>query len=261
MGDHITSPGNPLVDIDTVEGGTDTTNVTLKVTFSSDTVISSVVGFIDLDTDQDRTTGITPHANPLIPGTTQDLGVDFFLSLFGLPFGGPVDVVNARTGAPVGSVPATIVGQTLEGTIPLAMLGKDDGALNVGMVLGNLSQPTDAAPNGGHGAILARGKAIISPGASTLVTTQLFDLVFILDTFGDPITGVSISMDGADITAAVMGIPSVLGSTPTGQLTARLPGIGAAQFRVGSHTLSTVVTTPSGTFGDAVTYEVIPNIE
>ena len=153
LGDHITSPGNPIVDIDMVEGGTNGTSVTLKVHFSPDTVMSEVVGFIDLDTDQNPATGIPPNANVFIPGTMQDIGVDFFLSLFNLPFGGPVDVFDAITGVLVGSVPATIVGQSLEITVPLAMLGGDDGAMDVGMVLGNAPQPTDAAPNVGHGAV------------------------------------------------------------------------------------------------------------
>jgi len=154
LGDHITSPGNPIVDIDMVEGGTDGTDVTLKITFSPDTMMSEVVGFIDLDTDQNPATGIPASANLFIPGTMQDIGVDFLLSLFNLPFGGPVEVLNTITGAFVGSVPAIIVGQTLEITIPLAILRGDDGAMDVGMVLGNLPQPTDAAPNVGHGTIL-----------------------------------------------------------------------------------------------------------
>ena len=107
----------------------------------------------------------------------------------------------------------------------------------------------------------APGKAIISPGSSTLVTMQVLDLVFILDTFGDSITSIRISLNGADITAAVMEIPPVLGSTPTEQLTARLLGVGAAQLGPGLHTLSIVVTTPAGTFGNSMTYEVIPNME
>lgn len=261
LGDHITSLGNAIVDIVMVEGGTDGTDVTLKVTFSPDTVMSQVVGFIDLDTDRNPATGIPPNANIYIAGTLQDIGVDFFLSLFNLPFGGPVDVLNAITGVLVGSGPATIVGQALEITVPLTMLGGGNGTMHVGMVLGNFSQPTDAAPNVGHGTILPPGRAIISPGSSTLVTTQVFDVVFIIDTFGHPITSGSISLNGVDITAAVLGFPPVIGSTPGGQLTARLPGIGTALVRPGSHTLSIVLTTQAGTFGDAVMYEVITNTE
>jgi len=261
LGDHITSPGNPIVDIATVEGGTDGTNVTLRITFSPNTVMSQVVGFVDLDTDQNPQTGIEPDANFFIPGTIQDVGVDFFLSLFNLPFGGPVDIFDAMTRALVGSVPATIVGQTLEITVPLSMLGGDNGAMDVGMVLGNILQPTDAAPNVGHGTILPVGKATISPAPSALVTTQVIDVVFIIDPFGKPVTGVSIVLDGRDITAAVLVIPPVIGHTSDGQLTGRLRGIGAALLGPGSHTLSITVTTAAGSFGDTVTYTVIPNTE
>jgi len=261
LGDHITSLGNAIVDIDMVEGGNDGANVTLKITFSQDTVMSQVVGFIDLDTDRNPATGIPPNANFYIPGTMQDIGVDFFLSLFSLPFGGLVDVLNATTGAFMGSVPATIVGQSLEITVPLTMLGGSNGGMHVGMVLGNFSQATDASPDVGHGTILPPGKAIISPGSSTLVTRQAFDVVFIIETFGHPITGGSISLNGVDITATVLAFTPVIGSTPGGQLTARLPRFGPSLVRPGSNALSIVLTTRTGTFGDTVMYEVITSAE
>jgi len=261
--DPLGAATDPIVDIATVEGGTDGVNVTLRINFSPDTVMSQVVGFIDLDTDQNPTTGAPPSANFFIPGTTQDIGVDFSLRLLSLPSGGIVDVINVLTDVIVGSVPTTISGQMIEVTIPLTILGGDDGGMNVGMALGNTLAPTDAAPDVGHGTIPASGKAIISPGSSTMVTTQVFDLVFILDTFGNPITegGISISVNGIDITALVLGIPPVLGSTPTGQLTIRLPTIHAASLGEGSHTFSIVVTTPVGAFGDTATYAVAPTTE
>lgn len=261
LGDHITTPGTPIVDIGTVEGGSDGVDVTLVVHFSPDTVMSQVVGFIDLDADQNPGTGVAPNANFFIPGAMQDIGVDFFLALFNLPFSGLVDVYETVVGNFLGSVPATIVGQSLEITVPLSMLGGDDGAMDVGMVLGNSQEPTDAAPDVGHGTIGAVGQATISPGSSTLVTTQFFDVVFIINTFGAPITGVTVSLDGIDVTAAVVGFPPVIGSTPAGQLTARLPGIGAGMLGPGFHDLSISVTTPAGTFGNMVGYEVIPNTE
>jgi hypothetical protein len=58
-----------------------------------------------------------------------------------------------------------------------------------------------------------------------------------------------------------MEMPPVHGSTPTGQLTAWLPGVGAALLGPGLHTLSIVVTTPAGTCGNTMMYEVIPNME
>lgn len=261
VGDHITFPGNPIVDIGTVEGETNGTSITIKIHFSSDTVMSGIAGYIDLDTDQNVATGMLPNANLVIPGAAQDIGVDFFLSLFNLPFGGSIDVVNPNNGILMGSVPATIARQSLEITVPLTMLGGDDGSMDVGMLLGNLFQPTDVAPNEGHGTIHAAGKAIISPGSSTLVTTQVFDVVFIIDAFGQPIIDVSIFLDGADITAAVLGFPPVMGSAQVGRLTARLPEISATRLGPGSHTLSAVFVTPDGVFGDTVMYEIISNTE
>jgi hypothetical protein len=69
-GDHITPPGNPIVDIVTVAAGSDSVNVTITVSFSPDTVMSNVQALIALDTDQNSATG-TPAAllNDLIPGT------------------------------------------------------------------------------------------------------------------------------------------------------------------------------------------------
>lgn len=154
IGDHITSSGLPIVDIGAVSAGSDGVSLTIRVAFSSNTVMTQVVGLIDLDTDQNKNTGISPAANGFIPGTTQDIGVDYFLDLFSIP---NVNVIRTSTLALVGSVTRTVSGQTIEMTIPLSMLGSDDGNINVGMVLGNLTQPTDAAPNTGHGIITPSG--------------------------------------------------------------------------------------------------------
>jgi hypothetical protein len=130
VGDHATSPGNPVVDIDFVEGGTDGTVMTLRITLSPETNMSQVTGFIDLDTDQ----------NPLTGG--QGTGVDFFLDL---PLGGPVNVVDVRSNIPVGTVPPVVTGQVLELTVPLALLGGDDGRMDLGLALGNVPEFTDEA--------------------------------------------------------------------------------------------------------------------
>lgn len=172
LGDDVTSPENPIVDIASVDGGSDGMSVTIKVDFSPDTVMSQVVGIIDLDTDQNAATGIPANANGFL-GATQDLGVDYMLSLFALPGGGPVDVMNATTGETMGTVPAVFNGQSLSITVPLAMLGNDDGNMNVGMILGNFPQPTDAAPNAGHGTITA-GPVSIGPACKIQLNKTTF---------------------------------------------------------------------------------------
>jgi hypothetical protein len=126
--------------------------MTLRMLFSPDTVMHEVVGWIDLDTDQDPNTGIPPAANSFLQAA-QDIGADYTLSLFGLPVGAEIGVVNNSTGEVAGTVPGVLIGQTLEITVPLSLLGHEEGNLDVGMVLGNPAQPTDAAPEAKHGTL------------------------------------------------------------------------------------------------------------
>lgn len=174
VGDHLTSRGNPVVDIVSVEGGASLTDMTIRVNFSADTLMACVTGFIDLDTDQNAATGTTPSANRQIPGTSQVLGVDFSLIL--RPNGAPADVVKAPTGAVTGSVPATILRQSIEITVPLSLLGGDNGSMDLGMVLGNPREPTDAAPQAGHATMtLGIREATIRP--SSLLAGETVDVL------------------------------------------------------------------------------------
>jgi hypothetical protein len=151
-GDQVGTPGTPIVDIIGVEGGSDGVTMTLRVLFSPDTVMHEVVGLIDLDTDQDPHTGFPPAANGFL-NAAQDIGADYTLSLFGLPAGDEIVIMNNSTGEVAGTVPGVLIGQTLEITVPLSLLGNEEGNLDVGMVLGNTAQPTDAAPEAQHGTI------------------------------------------------------------------------------------------------------------
>jgi hypothetical protein len=47
----------------------------------------------------------------------------------------------------VGTVPPVITGQVLELTVPLALLGGDDGRMDLFLALGNVPEFTDFAPN------------------------------------------------------------------------------------------------------------------
>src|SRR6266705_3460438 len=73
-----------------------------------------VVGFIDLDTDQDSTTGTTSA----------------------------VDVYDALAGTPTGSVRPRFQGRRITVRVPRALLGNDDGFLNAATVIGSGSEPT-----------------------------------------------------------------------------------------------------------------------
>jgi hypothetical protein len=75
------------------------------------------------------------------------------------------------------AVPVTFADQTEEIIVPLEALGGDDGNINVATVLGDFFQPTDWAPDIGHGTIqpfsdapwLSRNRP---KGRSSLATTS-----------------------------------------------------------------------------------------
>jgi PEP-CTERM motif len=132
---------------------------------------NSVVGYIDLDTDQNAATGgsgpffgpvlggnswinvfIPPNPGlPSIPGPLVPLGDDYYVDLWsegGPGHMGTVDVVRTSDNTVTGTAPVTYVGSQLTVTIPLSFLGGDDGIANFGILVGNFAAPTDRAPNG-----------------------------------------------------------------------------------------------------------------
>lgn len=140
------------VDVTTVRGGSDGSTVaTVALDFTPSTPMSDVVGYVFFDTDQDPSTGLPP--SDLAGKPTQDIGVDYFADLFSIHDPNPVVyIVDASTfeGIPV---PVTIEGQTVSFDVPLEAVGGDDGTIDTAMVLGNFDQPTDWAPDVGHGTI------------------------------------------------------------------------------------------------------------
>jgi subtilisin family serine protease len=141
------------VDITTVRAGSDGSTVaTMAVDFTPETPMSEVAGFVFLDTDQDPATGIPPE--DLFGKPTQDIGVDYFADLFAIHDSDPVVyIVEALNFEIVAVVPATIEGQTVTFDVPLEAVGGDDGFIDTAMVLGDFDQPTDWAPDEGHGTI------------------------------------------------------------------------------------------------------------
>lgn len=58
------------------------------------------------------------------------------------------------TGISVGSAYITFDSPIFILTIPLSLLGGDDGYINIAALMGNQSSPTDCVPNGGHLSLL-----------------------------------------------------------------------------------------------------------
>jgi hypothetical protein len=115
----------------------------------SDFAANSVVGFIDLDTDQNSGTGATPFINIFAPPPPIALGNEFYVDIGSEPLHfGFVDVLDAITDLPVANVAITFLSNSLSQTIPLSSLGNDEGVINFGAVLGTFPEPTDRAPDG-----------------------------------------------------------------------------------------------------------------
>jgi subtilisin family serine protease len=139
------------VDITTVRAGSDGTALaSMAIDFAAGTPMGEIGGFVFLDTDQDSSTGFPPE--DFFGKPTQDIGVDFFADMFGVSEG-YVLIVDAESFEIVAEVPAAVEGQTVSFDVPLEAIGGDDGSIDVAMVLGDFFQPTDWAPDVGHGTI------------------------------------------------------------------------------------------------------------
>lgn len=168
------------VDVGIISGGADGVEMSMELAFSAETPMGETVGFVLLDTDQDPATGLPPEALSGLP--TQDIGFDFFVDLFGAPEGFGL-VVDADTFEVVAEIPVVTEGQTYRFDVPLEVLDGDEGSIDVDAVLGDFFEPTDWAPDVGHGTIepfrdapwmaLSPESGAVAPDGSQEVTVTL----------------------------------------------------------------------------------------
>jgi hypothetical protein len=149
---------------------------------------NSVVGFIDIDTDQNGATGgtapwggpltggnnwinsfIPPNpGSPAIPGPLVSLGDEYYIDLGSeLSHPGLVDILRTSDNSVVGTKPITYGATFFDVFVDLSLLGNDDGALNYGLLTGTFNESTDRAPNGATG--LSSTSAVPEPGTLALL--------------------------------------------------------------------------------------------
>ena len=110
-----------------------------------------VVGFVDIDVDQDSMTGYPSQVDGFRPDTgSTGTGVEYYVSLFVVDSLGQVPVFDYMGEMIPDSITPVFSGTTLIMRVPLAALGGDDGSVNIATVLGTIPEPTDIAPNYGH---------------------------------------------------------------------------------------------------------------
>jgi hypothetical protein len=158
MGDDFaTAASDGLVppDLLSVGAAVDDGDLVLRLEFA-DAVVSDdaggpnvVTGFVDLDVDQELTTGIVSNVDNFRPDAGDSgLGMDYFVRMR-MEGSGSYDVVDVLSGI-TGSVTPDFDDNVLILRVPLSLLGDDDGALNLAIIVGTDPEPTDIAPDDGH---------------------------------------------------------------------------------------------------------------
>lgn len=108
---------------------------------------NSVIGFIDLDTDADATTGATPWINQFSPGPPVNLRDEFYVDIGSEQnHPGLVDVVNANTNIPTGQASITFGGSFFDVFVELSLV-PGGNTINSAIIVGTFDESTDRAPN------------------------------------------------------------------------------------------------------------------
>jgi len=156
-GDALPAPWL-TADITAISSTFNSGSITFKVDFdgpvflpsASDSIHQGLFGYIEVDTDQNPATGGPSGAGFFFPPGL-NMGVDYFIDIGSeRTHAGLVDVVS-RVKDPtliVGQVPIVTTDKSLSVTVPLALLGGDNGLVNYVANLGVLSSFKDRVPNG-----------------------------------------------------------------------------------------------------------------
>jgi hypothetical protein len=135
----------------------DTEGITVELMFSQDVIgppsgdPSAMIGFVDLDLDQDPTTGGMALADAVrLDGGSTGLGVDARVNLADYHPDASVAVIDSQ-GRVIGRATPVFAGRSVTIRIPGAQLLNDDGFLNAAAVVGASGQgATDLIPGTGH---------------------------------------------------------------------------------------------------------------
>lgn len=147
---------NPGPDLTGITADTDGTSLTITLDFAGNiepppgggTGIE-VVGFIDLDTDQNGATGTAGgNVGTFCPMPPANFGADFSIDVGSFdPMTNTVTVTDSAA-MPVGTAAISYTATSLTVVVANATLGGDDGIADINTVIGNQPAPTDCAPDG-----------------------------------------------------------------------------------------------------------------
>lgn len=152
----------------------DTGGITVVLDLSTN-IVSPFAGdsnatyaFVDFDTDQDSTTGVSSIVDDNRPGVgSTGMGVDYWIDLANFnSIDSTVNVVSASLSI-TGTVRPTFNGASITARIPRSLLGGDDGFLNAAAIVGTVIEPTDIIPENGH--LKVGGTGPVAPTSSSAI--------------------------------------------------------------------------------------------
>lgn len=177
----ITDPSGDggFVDLTELRASSDQTNLNVELDFRASIDRLNFGGFLSLDVDQNRLTGVPAS----FASAGQDVGAEFEVHMFTLG-SNTVSLYEARTRTLVRSLPVTLGPQSIRFSIPLANLEDEDGSVDVSGVVGDGSGPTDWFPDSGHATIPGIRWVAVTPNAGTVPPGGSVDLAVALNSRG-----------------------------------------------------------------------------
>ena len=144
--------GAPLHDIGTVEAAFDGVQLNVSIQFFTTIAAPSsgspnvVFAAFEIDIDQNPATGIAPLQNCFAPPFANlTMGDDYIVDLFNeASHPGMIDILEVSTLSIAGTVPVVYTTDSISFSIPLDILGGDDGLADFTFICGTFCQPTDA---------------------------------------------------------------------------------------------------------------------
>jgi len=170
----------PQPDLTALSVTRDTGGATVTMDFTADVQspvtggANVVEGVVDIDIDQNPATGVETDVDFFrVDGNSTGMGMEYYVDL------GAFSAYNADSTVTVfaidtlfnlvatGTVRPTFSGKRLTFRLPRGLVGGDDMLINVAVVIGNTTEPTDLAPNDGHLQVGGAGPA--APNRSGVV--------------------------------------------------------------------------------------------
>jgi hypothetical protein len=165
--------GSPLLDIDMLDVRFDATDLHVTMTFytpiapASAELPESIVGVVELDTDQNSATGQSPFQHDFAPPFADlDFGTEFICELFSeIAHPGYIDILNTSNFDLVATVPIHYTETSLQFSVPLHAID-DNGRLDFTSIIGTEFQPTDAMDVVGQSVPAPSALALLAGGAA-----------------------------------------------------------------------------------------------